>query len=233
MTDALPYGAGQRVVIQPSGWQARAEPLLGWRGPRIAVVGEMPRVVAGDQIAADGLLRSLPGLVRGDPVAGKMTAASVELLAGADGVFMAAGNAFRNRVTNRLSRLGNSPEAALLAGFLIGDTAGLSDSDLESLRRAGLTHFVAVSGSNVALVLGAWWLIVAPLGAGTRLRAISGGLVLIVFVVATRWESSVIRAATMAGLALGGRMVGVPIDAWTTLGGGGGRSPCGIGGPGI
>jgi competence protein ComEC len=107
----------------------------------------------------------------------------------------------------------------LLAGFLIGDTSGLSRPDLEALRRAGLTHFVAVSGSNVALVLGAWWLIVAPLGAGVRLRAVTGMLVLIVFVVATRWEASVIRAATMAALGLGGRLVGVPIDAWTALGG--------------
>ena len=87
-----------------------------------------------------------------------------------------------------------------------------------ALRRSGLTHYVAVSGSNVALVLAAWWLIVAPLGAGVRLRAATGLMVLAVFVVVTRWESSVLRAATMASLVLGGRILSIPVDAWTALG---------------
>jgi len=218
VTDGLPYGSGIRFVIEPAAWvPASAEP-VPWRGPRIAVIGS-GRVVAGDTAAASGLLRSLPGLIRGDPVAGRLSAEEIEIRATAGNAFMAAGNLLRRRVASRLARLGESPESALLAGFLIGDVSGLPKQDQEALRRSGLTHFVAVSGSNVALVLAAWWLVIGPLGAGTRVRAITGLLVLVVFVVATRWEPSVIRAATMAGLGLGGRLVGVSVDAWTALGG--------------
>ena len=39
------------------------------------------------------------------------------------------------------------------------------------------------------------------------------------FVVVTRWEPSVVRAATMAALVLGGRLAGRPVDGWTALGG--------------
>jgi competence protein ComEC len=131
---------------------------------------------------------------------------------------MIVGNAFRSRVQSQIAAVGPSPEAALLKGFLIGDIAGLPEPDTDSLRRAGLTHFVAVSGSNVALVLGAWWLVLGPIGAGNRIRAVTGLIVLAVFVVATRWESSVIRAATMASLVLGGRAAGIVIDAWAALG---------------
>lgn len=218
-TDAAPYGRGVRFVLQPNSFRVEGEAWRPWNGPRIAVVGDLPPVVAGDQVMAEGLLRSMPDLVRGDPVAGRLSAESIEVVASSSNAFMAAGNLFRSRVATQLERLDGGAAAALLAGFLIGDTSGLSKPDLESLRRAGLTHFVAVSGSNVALVLGAWWVVVAPLGAGTRWRAITGMLVLVVFVVATRWEASVVRAATMAALGLGGRVFGVPIDAWTALGG--------------
>jgi len=124
----------------------------------------------------------------------------------------------REVVLDRLASRGDRPETALLAGFLVGETAGLSEFDLENLRRAGLTHFVAVSGSNVALFLGVWWLVAGPLGLGPRLRAFGGLVALGVFVVATRWEPSVVRAATMAAVVLAGRIVGLPVDAWRGLG---------------
>jgi competence protein ComEC len=161
-------------------------------------------------------LRSESGYVRGDPVAGRFTARRVDVVGTSRSPLLVAGNLIRRRVQ---SRLGDTPEAGLLAGFLIGDTVALPEADVLALRRSGLTHYVAVSGSNVALVLGAWWLVVAPFGMGVRGRAITGMVVLGVFVVATRWESSVIRAATMAALVMGGRALGLPVDAWTALGG--------------
>ena len=87
------------------------------------------------------------------------------------------------------------------------------------MRLSGLSHFVAVSGSNVALFLSAWWLASGPLGWGPRRRAVLGLAGLAVFVVATRWEPSVVRAATMAALVLGGRLAGRAVDGWTALGG--------------
>lgn len=218
-TDGWPYGDGFRYVISPTGWQPAGETLTPWHGPPVAVVTQTATVVAGDVVRNEGLLRAMPGLVRGDPVAGRLVTAATDTITHAESPLLAAGNGVRRIVQTRLAVLGESPETALLSGFLIGDVADLPQSDYEALRRSGLTHFVAVSGSNVALVLGAWWLVVGPLGAGNRLRAVTGVIVLAVFVVATRWESSVVRAATMAAIVLGGRASGVPVDAWTALGG--------------
>ncbi|MCP4303284.1 MAG: ComEC/Rec2 family competence protein [bacterium] len=215
-TDATGFGERYRFVVAPETWGKDGR-VVGWQGPPLAVVTHNGAVVAGDRVRVTGLLRDLPDLVRGDAVAGQLVATELDVVGGAGDPVMRAGNLVRARVHTQLEVLGASPEAALLAGFLIGDITSLPTSDSDNLRRSGLTHYVAVSGSNVALVLAALWLVLGP--ASSRVRAIAGLGVLAVFVVATRWESSVIRAATMAALVLGARAFAVPVDAWTALGG--------------
>ncbi|MGI8516897.1 MAG: ComEC/Rec2 family competence protein, partial [Acidimicrobiia bacterium] len=85
----------------------------------------------------------------------------VEPLTGASDPLTFAGNALRGHVLSRLDQ--EIPEEALLAGFLVGETSGLTESDLEALRAAGLSHFVAVSGSNVAAFLLLFWIVLGPL----------------------------------------------------------------------
>jgi competence protein ComEC len=218
-TDAAPFGDRYRFLLRPSSWQQGEMAAVPWQGPSLMVVADESDIAAGETVHVSGLMRAAPDVVRGDPVAGRITATAVTRASGTAPLVVDAGNAIRRRVQNRLAVLGETPEAGLLGGFLIGDVALLPDVDNEALRRAGLTHYVAVSGSNVALVLGAWWLALALTGAGNRTRSATGLAVLAVFVVVTRWESSVIRAATMAALVMGGRALGVSVDAWAALGG--------------
>ena len=174
--------------------------------------------VVGDTVEVTGSLRASPGRIRGDPVAGILQTDDLKIIQSAGQPFYAVGNMARRRVHSVLGAVPPEPGRALLAGFLIGDTSGVSRSDMDALRRSGLTHFVAVSGSNVALFLAGWWLVLAPLGR-PRTRAAVGLIGLGVFVVITRWEPSVVRAATMAAFVLGGRLAAIPVDAWTALGG--------------
>lgn len=106
---------------------------------------------------------------------------------------------------------------ALLAGFLLGDVSRLGDMEVEHMRRAGLSHFVAVSGSNVALFLGALFLLSGPLGWSARRRAVLGLAGLGFFVLLIGPDPSVMRAAVMAGLVLSGRAFGLRPDIWRVL----------------
>ena len=112
-------------------------------------------------------------------------------------------HAFAARITGGLADavMGmESDQAALLSGLTTGQTQGMSAHTEELVRRAGLSHLVAVSGSNVAIVVGTVALAVARLGLRARILVCAVALGLYVLVVGP--EASVLRAATMGGIAL-------------------------------
>jgi competence protein ComEC len=197
-----------------------------WSGPPVGI-GPLPdAIVAGDTVVVTGRIR--PGVRRLGPdlVAGIVDVVEVHHTEHTRNPFVGGGNAVRQRVLSTFASR-DSPDAAagiddagaaLMSGLLVGDTSRLPAAAMEDLRRAGLAHYVAVSGSNVALFLGAWWIIGLPLAIHPRVRAVFGLAGLVVFVVATRWEPSVVRASVMAGSLLIGGLIGLPIDPWMALG---------------
>ena len=92
------------------------------------------------------------------------------------------------------------PEAGLIRGLTIGDTEGIAAPTLQSFRRSGLSHLLAVSGSNVSIVLGAVMLVGARLP--FRLRLIGGVAALGLFVLVVGPDASVLRAAAMGAIGL-------------------------------
>lgn len=92
--------------------------------------------------------------------------------------------------------------AGLAVGLVTGDTRLLSAEREEALRDTGLSHLVAVSGSNVAIVLAGAGGLAALAGLGARPRRYALVATLVWFTVLTRWEPSVLRAAAVAGVVL-------------------------------
>ena len=107
-------------------------------------------------------------------------------------------DAARRRALERLA-----PErAGLLVGMALGDTSLLPRELERDFRAAGLTHLMAVSGANLAVVLAAGLWLAGVGGAGRRALAVVGIVLVVMLVVVTRWEPSVLRAGVMAGLVL-------------------------------
>jgi competence protein ComEC len=90
----------------------------------------------------------------------------------------------------------------LLPGLVVGDTSALDPAVRERFQAAGMTHLTAVSGSNVAFVVGAVLFGVRRLRAGPRLTATLCALAVVAFVILARPSPSVLRAAAMGGVAL-------------------------------
>lgn len=110
------------------------------------------------------------------------------------------------RIANSLHRVlgaGSGPfgdRRPLFLGLVIGDDRGQDDLTRFRFEASGLTHLLAVSGSNVAFVLA----VAAPLlrRIGRRGRVIGGVAVVTLFALVTRAEPSVLRASVMAVVAL-------------------------------
>lgn len=169
----------------------------------------------GDVLEVVGGVDPKPGMASGRPYGAVLTVREVEDVRPSGFPPHVAGRLVRDRVQGRLHPFDDG--RALLAGFLIGETSRISELDTEAMRRSGLAHFVAVSGSNVALFLGLLAVAAGPLALGPKRRALVGLLGLPVYAAATRFEPSVMRASVMAGIALGGRLVGLVLEAWQLL----------------
>ncbi len=102
-------------------------------------------------------------------------------------------------------------QAGLLLGMTEGDVRLLDEGTIEDFRTTGLAHLVAVSGSNVAVVLVIVMLLARALIPRSRwLRGVVAVPPLIFFAFLTGLEPSVLRAVVTAGVALavtaGGRL---------------------------
>ena len=164
-------------------------------------VGDLLRVRAslGTARWADRLGRRPTVVLRHPVVEGRAPPAGAVLR-----VSEAVRDAARSRALASLSE----DRAGLLVGMALGDTS-LLPPDLErDFRAAGLTHLMAVSGANLAVVLAAGLLLAGILGAGRGSMAAIGIVLMVLLVVVTRWEPSVLRAGVMAGLVMLGVATG-------------------------
>lgn len=102
--------------------------------------------------------------------------------------------------------------ATMATGFLIGETRDIPESLYQAFRSTGTMHLLAVSGSNVALVLAVVVFLLrgAPLGRRARLVVLLG--VIILFCNLSNNQPSVVRASLVAALALTARVIYRRVD---------------------
>lgn len=168
--------------------------------------------LAGEVVIVRGRLRAPPPEAR-DRLAIRHVAARLDISSvegGQPGAPLArATNAVR-RVLERGARSLSEPREALLLGFLLGDDRAIAATVEADFRAAGLSHLLAVSGSNLAFLFA----VVTPFLRRFELRGrlVASLLVIGFFAVLTRAEPSVLRASAMAALACWSVFIGRPVS---------------------
>lgn len=97
---------------------------------------------------------------------------------------------------------GGGDAGALIPGMVIGDTAKQSADFNNDMRRAGLTHLVAVSGANFAIVSAFFLWCMQFIFRKVPARLVTTAIALACFIALVRPTSSVLRAAAMAAVML-------------------------------
>ena len=106
---------------------------------------------------------------------------------------------FNNLRANYVSLLsGVTPDSkVLVAGLAMGEIADLSEELEEQMRSVSLTHLVAVSGANCAIVVGMVYLICVRIRLGRTGRTVVSLASLVGYVMLVGPDPSVLRAAVM------------------------------------
>ena len=91
-------------------------------------------------------------------------------------------------------------QAALARGFLIGETRDIPPEVYKMFRDSGTLHLLAVSGSNVSLVLLFMYFLLRPFKISHRRKGITLLVVVVLFTQLAYGEPSVVRASVMASL---------------------------------
>ncbi len=106
---------------------------------------------------------------------------------------------------------------ALVPGLVLGNTDAIPESLIEAMRITSLTHLMAVSGANCAIVVGLAFGVAAVCGAPLGGRVAAGFLALALFVILVGPEPSVIRSSIMAAIGLGVLVWGSPVAGVSAL----------------
>jgi competence protein ComEC len=108
----------------------------------------------------------------------------------------------RVRAEEALGRGMPAREAALARGFVLGRDDSIDAATVEDFRRAGLSHLLAVSGQNVALLALLAMPLLATLGMPLRARLIWIFAAIVVYVPLAGAGPSILRAGVMGGLSV-------------------------------
>jgi competence protein ComEC len=143
-----------------------------------------------------------------------------EARGGADGSAGAARGALADGAGGSASGAGAAagPRTALLRGMVLGQDAGFGDEQEEAYRRSGLSHLVAASGQNVALLAAVVIGIGTLVGIGRPWRIGWALLAVVVYVPLAGGGPSIRRAGVMGVLTLLALALGGPAPpGWAVL----------------
>ncbi len=170
-------------------------------------------LLPGQRLTAEGRLAAPRG---GDLTAGVLRSAAAPVLHGPPPGSQRAAGTLRSGLQDACDPLPDE-QGGLLPGLVVGDTTRLPPTVEEDFLATGMTHLTAVSGSNVAIVVGAVLLLARWGRAGPLLAAGLCVVALAGFVILVRPSPSVVRAATMGAVGLAALAAGRPRAALPAL----------------
>lgn len=192
VSDPQQFGPSLRVDVRVGD-----ERLEAWARGRAA--GALRNRLAGERVVLSGRIApppaDAPWLARRH-VVGRLSVDAASDWRPGDPASRAA-NGLRRTLVAGVQHL-DRDRRSLYSGLLLGDQRDQGPVVADAFAGSGLTHLLAVSGQNVAFVLALVGPLLRRLRLGGRLAATIS--VLAFFALITRFEPSVLRATTMAGL---------------------------------
>ena len=210
---ARPGGSSHAVRGRLLATLPRSLPLAVGQQVSLLAAVEAPAAFDGFDYPAYLARQGISGLVRvrgADVLGGPSRGGPAEISAAA-----------RRWLLDGLNEMVPEPEAALGAGILLGVRTSIAPEIATAFATAGLTHVVAISGWNIAIVAALVAAMARPLEerpGGRWLAPAAAGAAIAGYVLLTGASPSVVRAALMAGAMMIARLGGSRAHAASALG---------------
>ncbi|HEY7269228.1 MAG TPA: ComEC/Rec2 family competence protein, partial [Dehalococcoidia bacterium] len=201
-----------------AGWQPSA-------GRVLATLRPFPRLAYGDAVEVSGRLETPPVFDEFDyqrylalrGIASTIAFPEVRRIDGGHGSGVTSAIIdVRDRLGDALSDALPEPEAALSRGMLLGQRASIPDGVTNDFNTAGISHLIAISGSNVTIVANLTIVCLAWI-VGRRPAVVAAMGFVVLFVLLVGATPSVLRAAVMGIAMLGAVLAGRPGSALTAV----------------
>jgi competence protein ComEC len=194
---------GRRLVVADATVSAVRRPGDAWRPDRAPVVvfaidSRWLGLLPGQRMVVSGRLAPPKS---GDVVAAVLVVAGPPRLLGRPPPWQRVAGSVRDGLRDACLGLPGD-ERGLVPGLVLGDVSQMPLSLTSAFRVTGLAHLTAVSGANIAILLGTVLSAVRWTGLGRHSRAVICGAALLGFVVLVRPSPSVLRAAVMGAVVL-------------------------------
>jgi competence protein ComEC len=227
MTLGSTTGGQQRSVllVRPADIEdANAPPDRSGPWRTYAWLPRYPALIPGDRIAFDETLEPVrrdgsefATYLEGIEVDVTVRVRDLTLLGDGSGVLGIA-EGLRRLADESLARVLPEPMAGLASAILVGRRDRVAREVSDAFTATGLSHVVAISGWNIALIGAVIGSLLAALGLGRRRRTVAIVVTLGAFTLIAGGGASVVRAALMGGVALVARETGRPGTAAAALG---------------
>lgn len=199
------------------------------RAPVLVIADERWQHLAlGSHLQASGRLQQ----ARTGELAGVLSTRGPPVVVDEPGPLLRGADRLRTSIRDVVAGQDEGPRA-LVPALVDGDDGAMSEEVSDDFRTSGLTHLLAVSGTNLTLVVGGLLLLARWAGVRARGLIVVGALGVAGFVLLARTEPSVVRAAAMGTVGLigmaahgrrrGTRALGVAVlllllfDPWMAL----------------
>lgn len=204
------WSATVEAVVRRAGGKQTALLAFGERTVVYAQLPRYPEFVPGDHVMLEGGVEPLPGdpgpeaagwvgYLRRIGVSGTVEARTAERTGGGDGPAALLARV-RSGAGDLLGSALPEPLAGLAAGILVGLRERVDPTLVREFTASGLTHVVAISGWNIAIVGATCAALTRQIS--RRRRSLVVGAVIVAYTVFAGASASVVRAALMAGVAL-------------------------------
>jgi competence protein ComEC len=224
----VPSDRSQRVRLTAGSLALPGEPPREVSGELLAVIPRYPEYGEGEHLAVTGVLTAAPsfggfdyaGYLARQGVGSYMVFPRVRTLGSqSDGGPGRVVSSLRGQAAEALRQHIPEPQAAVAVGVVTGDRTSMPEQVVGHFKVSGTYHLLAISGQNIALIVG---FVMLAFGRGGRKRLALWTTVGVIAMLAgyaafTGGAPSVVRASAMGAIMLLGPVVGRRYDPFAAL----------------